>query len=244
MICIPIVARRQSEAREMISRAASLADVLELRMDLLADGEIKELLAAVRNSAPLAKVVVTNRAVRADDFRDEERRVGVLLDAVSLGADFIDIELETAAVWVERLRASIAAHGRRTELIVSHHDFQRTPARRTLEGYVKQCISAGAQIVKIVTWARVPEDNLAVLGLIPYARRRHTDIVAFCMGEEGRASRVIAPLLGGLFTFASLERGAESAAGQLTVAEMNEILNILHPHAGRQEKSEQEGVFP
>ncbi|MBL7650394.1 MAG: type I 3-dehydroquinate dehydratase, partial [Candidatus Hydrogenedentes bacterium] len=35
--------------------------------------------------------------------------------------------------------------------------------------------------------------------------------VALCMGEFGLLSRVLAPKFGGLFTFAALERGAESA---------------------------------
>ncbi|HLE19302.1 MAG TPA: type I 3-dehydroquinate dehydratase, partial [Syntrophales bacterium] len=77
------------------------------------------------------------------------------------------------------------------------------------------------------TMACSPEDNLTVLSLIPYAGRRNREIIAFCMGEQGRISRVMAALLGAFFTFASLKRGAESAAGQLTVREMEQIFRIL-----------------
>ncbi len=229
MICIPVVAARQSEALRIIERAAGLADILELRMDLLADGKVAELIAAARSAAPDLKVLVTNRAVRAADFRDEKRRVGVLLEAVDQGADFVDIELATAAAWREEMLAAIAARQNRTALIVSHHDFRQTPSPLTLRSYFKKSVQAGAGVVKIVTTARKPEDNLAVLGLIPYAGERKVRIVAFCMGGLGRISRVMAPLMGALFTFAALEEGAESADGQLTVGEMKEVLNILKP---------------
>jgi 3-dehydroquinate dehydratase type I len=86
----------------------------------------------------------------------------------------------------------------------------------------------GAHIVKICTYARAMEDNLQVLGLIPYARKKGRTIIAFCMGEKGRISRVMAPLLGSYLSYASLDKGSESAPGQLTIAEMREILRILH----------------
>jgi 3-dehydroquinate dehydratase len=47
------------------------------------------------------------------------------------------------------------------------------------------------------------------------------------MGELGKTSRLLSPLFGGFFTFASLERGKETAAGQLTVQEMKAVYETL-----------------
>jgi 3-dehydroquinate dehydratase len=55
------------------------------------------------------------------------------------------------------------------------------------------------------------------------------------MGEKGRISRVMAPLLGSYLSYASLDTGAESAPGQLTIAEMRQIQEILHA-AGTEER--------
>ena len=66
-----------------------------------------------------------------------------------------------------------------------------------------------------------------MLGLIPYARNKGQAIIALCMGEKGRVSRVMAPLLGAYLSYASLEKGAESAPGQLTIEEMNQIQHML-----------------
>ncbi len=225
MMCIPVVAATQAEALSIIKESANLADVLELRMDLLSDGNVQHLIDAVRLASRSVKVLVTNRPQQ--DFPDEEERIRVLLEAISRGADFVDVELTTAPDLRERIRTAIVAHNNRTQLIISHHDFRKTPSLKTLIRFFNESVEAGADVVKIVTLARAPKDNLRVLGLIPYSRKRNRKIIAFCMGEQGRISRVMAFQLGSFFTFAALGRGAESASGQFTVREMRQIVRII-----------------
>jgi len=47
------------------------------------------------------------------------------------------------------------------------------------------------------------------------------------MGELGRVSRLFSPLFGGHFTYAAVERGKESAIGQLTIAETRKFYKLL-----------------
>lgn len=82
-------------------------------------------------------------------------------------------------------------------------------------------------MVKIVTWARNPEDNLRMLRLISVAAQEKIDLISFCMGPKGRISRIAAPILGSCLSYVSLRKGGESASGQLTVTEMNIIMKIL-----------------
>jgi 3-dehydroquinate dehydratase type I len=227
MICIPVVAANQSEALRFIARSADRADILELRMDLLTNGKLAGLLDAIRLASPSVQVLVTNRPRRAVGEEGEEARIAVLLEAVSCGADFVDVELETAEVWREKVRVLIGKNGNRTRLILSHHDFRQTPSRRELIKILNAAADAGAQVTKIVTQARTPADNLTLLGLIPYAKRREREIIAFCMGDLGKMSRIMSPLLGALFTFATLEEGCESAPGQLPVKEMRQIWRLM-----------------
>ena len=82
-------------------------------------------------------------------------------------------------------------------------------------------------MAKIVTFARSWEDNLKVLALIPYARKKRQAIVTFCMGEKGKMSRIFSPLMGAAWTYASLSRKQASAPGQLTIQEMRQIWERL-----------------
>jgi 3-dehydroquinate dehydratase type I len=70
------------------------------------------------------------------------------------------------------------------------------------------------------------EDNLTTLNFTS-ATSSKTKVVCFCMGELGKVSRLLSPLFGGFFTFASLERGNETASGQITIQEMKASYELL-----------------
>ena len=88
-------------------------------------------------------------------------------------------------------------------------------------------VRLGADVIKIVSFARSWEDNLSVLSLIPLAKARKKEIVAFCMGEKGKLSRIFSPFLGAAWTYASLNKVKASAPGQMTVKEIKEIWETL-----------------
>jgi 3-dehydroquinate dehydratase type I len=83
-------------------------------------------------------------------------------------------------------------------------------------------IQLGADVIKIVSFARSWEDNLSVLSLIPLAKERRQKIVAFCMGEKGKISRIFSPFFGAAWTYASIDRARVSASGQMTVRELKD----------------------
>jgi len=225
MICIPIVAKDQRAALIQMERSFPLADILELRIDQIKNLDLEKLLRRKRS-----KVLVTNR--RKDEgggFCGTEReRVELLKEALALGVDYVDIEVRTEGALIKELSAKVGNHHGRAKWIVSHHDSRGTPSERSLRRRLNDCSRTGSDIVKIVTYANTLEDNLRILGLIPHARRRGLEIIAFCMGEMGRISRIVAPFLGSCFNYVSLEKGLESAPGQLTLEELREVFRILN----------------
>jgi len=226
MICLSIVAPTTEAAVAQMERGSPLADVVELRIDQMGDCDLERLLAIQRKEKP---IIVTNR--RADEggaFPGTEReRVDLLKEAVTLGADYVDIEARTEQPLLRELTTHIQRHQGRTKWIISSHDFDGTPPEKELTKRFDACAKTQADIVKICTYAHTMEDNLRVLGIIPYAREKDRAIIAFAMGEQGRISRVMAPLVGAAWGYASVEKGAESAPGQLTIEEMSQIQNIL-----------------
>lgn len=224
MICISIVPETNEEALSLLARALPRADRVELRIDRIGEPDLPLLLHAGKE-----RILVTNRRRDEGGFfaSCENRRMVLFREAIDLGVRYVDIEARTGAAALGRLGRAIRAKKGKTKLIVSHHDLKGTPSRQTLVKRLKACRALGADIVKIVTLAQTAEDNLRVLELIPQAQGLGQDIIAFCMGAEGRLSRVAAPLLGSCMSYASLEDGAESAPGQLTAQEMKTIIEIL-----------------
>jgi 3-dehydroquinate dehydratase type I len=110
--------------------------------------------------------------------------------------------------------------------IISFHDFNGTLNLPKLREVLKKEMANGAEVCKIVTTAKRAEDNLTVLNFVSQVHES-AKIVCFSMGELGKPSRLLSPFFGGFFTIASLERGKETAPGQLTIREMRTAYDAL-----------------
>jgi len=219
-ICIPIVETTVGKALIAIKKANRLADLIELRVDYLRNARLALLLQDRKK--PL--IVTNRRKEEGGQYRGEERkRLSVLQEAIHLGADYIDVELTTQRSWLQDL----LRNKRGTQVILSFHDFRRTPSLKELQRISRQMIQLGADVIKIVPFARSWEDNLSILSLIPFAKERRQKIVVFCMGEKGKFSRIFSPLLGADWTYASLNQSRTSAPGQLTARELTDIWKRL-----------------
>lgn len=189
--------------------AAADVALYEVRIDLIGQGW-RSLVG--RLSRPW---IACNRSVDEGGKAPSEpdRRLAVLSEAVELGATYVDIEVATPNVeeWSKPL-------DRKAMVILSHHDLSGTPDLDVLRGIAARERRAGAAVCKVVTTCNTMEDNVTVLQLC----RENADygIVALGMGPLGAVSRVLAPLHGARFTYASLATGHESAPGQLTVQNM------------------------
>ena len=215
-ICIPIVETTMGDALIAIKEANRLADLIELRVDYLRN--VKLVLLLQNRKKPF---IVTNRKKEeGGQYAGEERkRLGLLQEAIDLGADYIDVELTTE----RSLFRDLLRNKRGTQVILSFHDFRRTLSLKELQRLFDQMIQLGANVIKIVPFARSWEDNLSILSLIPFAKEERQKIVAFCMGEKGKPSRIFSPLLGAAWTYASLNQSRISVPGQLTARELTNI---------------------
>lgn len=223
-ICVSITAKTTGDALLKMEEGFAQTDIVELRIDGIQGINLKKLIGHNKG-----EVLITNRKKEEGGAftGTEKERVTLLSEAVALGADYVDLELGTAPALMAGLKKKIEACQRRTKLILSYHNFERTPSLKALRKKLVDGYAAGADMVKIVSQAEEMTDNLKVLGLIPFAQRKQKEIIAFCLGEKGKMSRVMAPLLGSYWTYASLKNGEESAPGQMTVKELKQIFRIL-----------------
>jgi 3-dehydroquinate dehydratase type I len=102
---------------------------------------------------------------------------------------------------------------------------RRTPPDSELHRIIENELAQGADICKLVTTARSFEDNTRILGVI--RDFRPTNVIAFAMGQRGQASRILSPLFGSSFTYASVSESGKSAPGQITLSQMRNILGMI-----------------
>jgi 3-dehydroquinate dehydratase type I len=211
-----ICAAITSGAIEAISGVETDADLWEVRIDLIGKGWRE-----VAGQLKKPWIACNRRAEEGGKWRGREpQRIKELLSALEIGASIIDIELGTPG-----LEKAVGEVKGRAECLVSYHNLKETPPLDRLRQIVINQLAASADICKVVTTARSFKDNLAVLQLI--TEYPETKIVALAMGAAGQISRVLCPLAGGYFTYASVEEGKESAEGQVTAGELRKIYKML-----------------
>ena len=203
-----------------ISQAEKFADIIELRLDLIASFDLPTLMQAT--ALPL---IVTNRTkTEGGQWKDTEKeRVQILRQAIEAGADYVDIETSTP----KELLKSVLDNKGRTKIILSYHNFSNT--MEDLEPLYEIMCELPGDILKIVTYAQDISDNLKIFKLLKRAQKENRKLIGLCMGELGEISRVLSPLLGGFLTFGALESGKESAPGQILASTLKNIYRVDRP---------------
>ncbi len=204
-------------------------DLLEWRLDVFCKryGWDETLTAlSVLSTLPRHPVVATNRPQREGGafVGAEALRFELLSKAVEAGAEWVDFE-----AWIDEATLH-DFQSRKVQVLLSHHDFSATPDRLTLQRLAAAMALKKPQAIKIVTYARTPEDNLRVLELIPFGRQElGLEVLAFCMGPLGRWSRLVSLILGSPWAYVQLPELSPAAEGQFTAKEMHQLVSQLAP---------------
>jgi len=210
MICISIQHIAQLDEIRALDTA-----LLELRFDLIK--ESPEVIMPLVSSG--IKIIATCRP----GTLDRKKRVQLLKKSIDLGADLIDLEVESDHEYQFELIDYAKKQNR--EVIISWHNFENTPGKDELGSILEECYSIGADIAKIATFVNDEKDIANLLSLYSLKGRK----VVLGMGEKGKITRLAATHLGAEFTFASTDAGNETAPGQITIEEFAALNKILRP---------------
>jgi len=162
--------------------------------------------------------------------RNESGFLLKVLDGLEPGdVQYVDLELGASREYSEEVREAV--HSLDARFIVSFHDFGDTPCLDELLEIYGICVSRGADIVKIVTYAADIEDASRVLQLYR-SGTSEKPLVAFAMGEKGSFTRRLCLSLGAPFTYCAPDTGIATAPGQLTASEMRGLLSPASYPAG------------
>ena len=206
------------------------ATAVEVRLDHLepaalaalggSDRELAALLGACQGGGAAAVVATCRAGWEGGEWRgDEQERLQLLHRCAREGADLVDVELKAAADW-HRLVGDGGVAARGCKLILSSHDFEKTPPQAELEATIRRAWENGADVPKLAAMAQDSTEALRVLALHSLECNRGRPVVALSMGEAGLISRLLAGRCGGYLTFGTLGAGKESAPGQPTVADL------------------------
>lgn len=197
-------------------------DFIEHRIDFMKN---KNKLENIYNSTNIP-IIATIRSVNCGgNFKgSEEGRTAILKEAIDAGCKLIDIELETNFDLKKKIIEYAQSHN--VKLIISMHDFEKTPDVNTLVEIMHLQKNQGADIGKIVTYANSIEDCQKILDLLIIARNEGFPLISFSMGDIGRFTRIISLFYGSQFSYVSI--GKKAAPGQLNIKDFRKIVEVLY----------------
>ena len=235
MICTVI----HNKNFEQIQEALELCEMAEIRLDSCRMSS-RELQECFSSDVPLiatcrvAEVMASEPSLQDETLTPQSREIKAaqiaerrLCQAIEAGARYVDVEIEAPKQMSKRVRN--VAHENGTVFIRSYHDFEGTASVDALRTLVVKCHYHGADMVKIATMASSQEDAERVLSLYEWCdgmagtdmeNLSNGGLIAFCMGEEGRGSRLECLRRGAPFTYAALDGDEAVAPGQWTMSEM------------------------
>ena len=224
MICTTI----QNKTAEQILEALEHCEMAEIRLDRC-ELSARETEDVFTSDVPLVATCRISEVAQSEpslqNLPDSAREIKAmqiaekrLVRAIEAGARYVDVEIEAQKQMSKRVRS--AAHENGTIFIRSYHDFEGTDSYEALKALVEKCKYHGADIVKIVTTAHSAEDVDKVMALYEWAHAENIDLIAFCMGEAGKESRLECLKHGAPYTYAALSADEAAAPGQWPADEM------------------------
>lgn len=214
--CVSITETSPRKTRASLKRALARSEHAEIRFDFLAPSDVPETLELI---SPYMKRCICTLRPKSEGGKfsgHESERISILKLIAEYSPMLLDVEFNT-------IRSNLALRRyisrTKTKILVSWHDFKRTPSIGILRGKL-DAMSKYSKTVKIVTMAKNVRDSSMVLSL--YADTRKIKLIAFCMGDEGRHSRILSLYLGSPFVYVSM--GKPVAPGQFSLAEINKFI--------------------
>ena len=216
--CVSIAEKTPQKIKQTLKIALKKSDYVEVRFDFLKIEQIPIALEIIKKD--LNRIVCTLRPkTEGGKFAGKEKeRIAIIKLIAEYSPFLLDIEFNTL-----KKNPSLRKYlkSTKTKLLVSWHDFKKTPTSLDLKKKMNQ-MSKMSTNLKIVSTAKSTEDSTRMLEL--YSKKGKSSLISFAMGDFGRISRILCLYLGSPYTYVSL--GKAVAPGQFSVDEVNKIINL------------------
>ena len=231
-ICAIVMGETQEEILSLAERSNTVdCDMIEFRVDHFADvleeDKVKSLMRRLRRTAQKPMIFTFRRKEeggRVETTLGYYKKLLTMVADNSL-ADIIDVEASAVtddALFIGSLR-DMGAY-----VIVSRHDFEKTPSEEEIVRIYMEMQKLGADIVKVAFMPNSKKDVLSLVNATEEMTANYAScpIVAISMGHLGMITRIMGEFLESVITFAAITKS--SAPGQINIEGLEQILDIIH----------------
>ncbi|GGL58375.1 type I 3-dehydroquinate dehydratase [Sporolactobacillus putidus] len=238
-IAIPIVGRNLQDLQREIAVLKGLsADLVEWRADFFdaldKEDEVIHAASVIRRLLPDLPILFTFRTAKEGGIKEISSVHYAALNNRLIRSglvDLVDVELCSGETTVRTLVET--AHQFGVGVIMSNHEFHRTPSEKTMIKRLCEMQDRGADISKIAVMPKTSADVLTLLKVTNLMKTTYADrpFITMSMSGKGVISRLTGELFGSALTFGSAEKA--SAPGQISAEQLAEMLAFFHEQLGQ-----------
>ena len=217
-ICTPVTGKTLEEFLKNLEQIQTISDFIELRVDTIEGLTPKDIDIIKSNTTKKTNFISRAKDEGGNWKGKDSDRLLIIEKAATAGFDYIDVELST-------LKDHEINRPEDTKLIVSYHNFDETPKYWKLTGVINEMQKHEPDLIKIATTVKKDDDNQTLFRLL-VDRPGEEEWIIIGMGEKGKITRIMAPIMGGHLTFASTKFG-ETAPGQIDIEELKSLYKQL-----------------
>lgn len=233
-IIVPLMGKTEEELVQEIKEVKLLKpDIVEWRVDVYEHVDqmeaVQEMISTLRLALSDELLLFTFRSHKEGGNKEVTVHYYVELLQAAIRTkkiDLVDVELFTGEKYVQELVEMAETNG--VYVIMSNHDFEKTPPKKEIVARLCKMQELGAHIPKMAVMPNSVEDVITLLDATNTMKTEYADrpIITMSMGGTGLISRLAGECFGSSATFGA---GSQvSAPGQIPVSELRKTLEILH----------------
>jgi len=216
-ICTVVTGANISMFLNNLAAIQEQSNFIELRVDHIQNLKVNDINIIAQHTHQKAIFTCRHQNEGGNYTGDRGSQLKIIDQAINLKFDYIDIDLKV-------LKFKKINNGS-SQLIVSHHNFTSTTSLAQLTETLNQMRETQAEIFKIATMVNNEQDNFTLMKLL-LKRSTKEKLIVLGMGEKGKITRILSPLLGAYLTFASTPN-TSSAHGQIYLSELKQIYKLI-----------------
>jgi len=130
---------------------------------------------------------------------------------------YVDVDIKTSKTIIKKIRES----NPKIKIIISYHDFKKTPKTKELKDLYKKMKEAGADIVKFAAKANTIADSFRMLEFLSLLTQKKQKAICLCMEKKGLLTRISGQFFGNYLMYFTKDGNSATAPGQITIKEFN-----------------------
>lgn len=232
---VPITAKTKEQAlaqAQVIANTAD-ADLAEFRIDLLSfASDTKHVIALghelkkILGNKPMIATIRTKNEGGQLEISDADYGKTYQAYLKNPFMDWLDVEMFRDQKVVSEIVQK--AHQKKVLVVMSNHDFQKTPSQDEIEKRLLKQDQMGADVLKIAVMPKSKQDVFTLMNAtLKVSQQTTKPLLTMSMGQLGTISRVATANMGGSYSFGMI--GQASAPGQIDVTKLKQILQTVQP---------------